>query len=74
MHHLLPISESYLYALCAGDIPFNNNNLDIKGHYIYIVQILGLKVFRIVVLGRGDFEVVELRFKNMHYFKLSQFL
>lgn len=37
MHHLLPVSESYLYALCAGD----NNNLDIKGHYIYIVQILG---------------------------------
>lgn len=70
MHHLLPVSESYLYALCAGD----NNNLDIKGHYIYIVQILGLKVFRIVVLGRGDFKVVELRFRNMHYFKLSQFL
>lgn len=52
MHHVLPVSESYLYALCAGD----NNNLDIKGHYIYIVQILGLKVFRIVVLGRGDFK------------------
>lgn len=52
MHHLLPVYESYLYALCAGD----NNNLDIKGHYIYIVQILGLKVFRIVVLGRGDFK------------------
>lgn len=70
MHHLLPVSESYLYPLYAGD----NNILDIKGHYIYIVQILGLNVFRIVVLGRGDFEVVELRFKNMHYFKLSQFL
>lgn len=38
MHHLLPVSESYLYALCAGDIPFNNYNLDIIGHYICIVQ------------------------------------
>lgn len=52
MHHLLPVSESYLYPLYAGD----NNILDIKGHYIYIVQILGLKDFRIVVLGRGDFK------------------